>query len=65
MKGVSQREKPLGYGFVICVGEKHLKNPYFQECKIQKSFPGHQTWQCIVVVALHSIFRMRFSKYDE
>jgi hypothetical protein len=25
----SQREKPYRVGFVICVGEEPLKNPYF------------------------------------
>jgi hypothetical protein len=25
----SQREKPYRVGFVMCVGEKPLKNPYF------------------------------------
>jgi hypothetical protein len=28
-RGFSQREKPYRVGFVICVGEKPLKNPYF------------------------------------
>jgi hypothetical protein len=27
--GLSQREKPYRVGFVVCVGEKPLKNPYF------------------------------------
>jgi hypothetical protein len=28
-RGSSQREKPYRVGFVICVGEKPLNNPYF------------------------------------
>jgi hypothetical protein len=28
----SQLEKPYRVGFATCVGEKTLKNPYFEEC---------------------------------